>query len=120
MLTIRYTTGSVHLDGCDAAALSIETSTGDVAGSLLTEKVFAAETSTGKIDVPKSTTGDLCEIKTSAGSIRMDFARCVLRRRAFARSAYRPGDFFYRAGARSIILRGERKNAYGVDSMGKA
>ena len=74
-LTVRRTTGSVHLDGCDAAALSIETSTGDVAGSLLTEKVFAAETSTGKIDVPKGTTGGLCEIKTTTGSIRMDVAR---------------------------------------------
>lgn len=73
-LTVRHITGSVHFDSCDAAVLSIETSTGGGVGSLLTEKVFAAETATGKIDGGKGTTGSLREIKTATGSIRMNIA----------------------------------------------
>lgn len=70
VFSIRRSTGNVKLNGCDAAELNIETGTGNVAGSLLSDKVFITETATGKIDVPKTTTGGKCEIKTSTGNIK--------------------------------------------------
>ena len=70
--SIESDTGDVRLERSDAAQISIETDTGDVAGTLLSEKVFITETSTGRISVPKTITGGKCEITTSTGDIRID------------------------------------------------
>lgn len=70
--SINRSTGGVKFDGCDAAEIFVKTGTGDVVGSLLTDKVFITETSTGKIDVPKTTTGGRCEIITSTGDIKIE------------------------------------------------
>lgn len=65
-------TGHIDLNGCDAAELYIETDTGSVSGELLTDKIFFAESDTGRVSVPKSMTGGRCEIKTDTGSIEME------------------------------------------------
>lgn len=70
-LKIKTSTGDVKFDRSDADTIEVKTSTGDVRGTLLTDKVFYAETDTGHINVPKSTTGGLCEIKTSTGDINV-------------------------------------------------
>lgn len=70
---IERDTGAVRFDGCDAAELLIRTDTGDVTGSLLTEKVFFAHSDTGDVDVPKDLTGGRCEINTDTGDIRMSY-----------------------------------------------
>lgn len=69
--SIECGTGDVKFDGCDAAELRVHTDTGDVKGSLLTEKVFVVDTGTGKKDVPKTTSGGLCEITTGTGDVRI-------------------------------------------------
>lgn len=66
---IETDTGDVRFDKCDANEISVNTSTGDVSGTLLTEKIFVTKTSTGEINVPNTTTGGKCEIKTSTGDI---------------------------------------------------
>ena len=68
---IERGTGDVHLDGCDAAEIFIETDTGDVEGSLLSEKVFMVRTDTGRINVPRSTIGGVCEIETDTGNVKL-------------------------------------------------
>ena len=70
--TITRTTGDVKFDGCDASALSVTTSTGNVTGTLLSEKVFIADTDTGSVRVPRTATGGRCEITTGTGSIKID------------------------------------------------
>lgn len=74
-LTAKRDTGDVLLTRCDAAALSITTDTGDVKGSLLSAKIFFASTDTGRVDVPKTTTGGRCEITTDTGDIRMEITQ---------------------------------------------
>ncbi len=69
---IENDTGNVRFENSDAAQISIKTSTGDVTGTLLSEKVFITETSTGNISVPKTITGGKCEITTSTGDIKID------------------------------------------------
>lgn len=70
-LTVKRSTGDVRLDRCDAAEILITTDTGDVKGSLLTDKVFITRSDTGRIDVPKSLTGGRCEITTDTGDIKI-------------------------------------------------
>ena len=68
-VTIERSTGDVRFERCDAAELSIQTDTGDVSGSLLSDKVFIARSDTGDIDVPQTITGGKCEISTDTGDI---------------------------------------------------
>lgn len=69
--SITRSTGDVNLDACDAAEIYIETSTGSVRGTLLSDKNFITNSATGTIDVPKTATGGLCEINTGTGDIRI-------------------------------------------------
>ncbi len=68
---IERDTGDVRFDGCDAAQLLVETDTGDISGSLLSEKEFIADSDTGRVDVPRTGTGGLCELSTDTGDIRI-------------------------------------------------
>lgn len=68
---IERSSGDVYFDSCDAHELFVESSTGDVTGTLLSEKVFHAHSRTGKVDLPKTLTGGLCEITSSTGDIRV-------------------------------------------------
>ena len=70
-ISIKRSTGDVKLDRSDAAELFVETDTGDVTGTLLSDKVFVVETDTGSVDVPKTITGGKCEIITSTGDINI-------------------------------------------------
>ncbi len=69
--SIERSTGDVTLDGSDAAELFITTDTGDVVGSLLSEKIFIINTDTGDKEVPHTTSGGRCEITTDTGDIRL-------------------------------------------------
>lgn len=70
-ISIERSTGKVKFYRCDANELKIITSTGDVEGTLLSDKVFIVKSSTGDIDVPSSITGGRCEITTSTGNIEV-------------------------------------------------
>lgn len=70
--SIKRSTGNVNFDGSDAVEIFVETSTGDVKGTLLTDKVFITNTDTGRVNVPKTVTGGRCEISTDTGNIKID------------------------------------------------
>lgn len=69
IFSIERSTGDVSFDSCDAAEIYVVTDTGDVKGSFASDKFFHAETSTGDVNVPKFTSGGICEIKTGTGDI---------------------------------------------------
>ena len=69
---INTSTGDVTFDGCDAPDITVNTDTGDVTGTLLSEKIFSAESDTGRISLPNTTTGGICEINTDTGDIKLD------------------------------------------------
>ena len=69
---IERDTGDVNLKDCDAGEIYVETDTGDVTGNLLTDKIFFAQTNTGRINVPKTTNGGICEITTDTGDIKIN------------------------------------------------
>ena len=67
---IERSTGDVRFENSDATEIFVETGTGYVTGTLLTDKVFIIQTDTGSVDVPKTITGGRCEITTDTGDIR--------------------------------------------------
>lgn len=69
---IERSTGDIRFAKCDAGEIYIQTDTGDVKGSLLTGKIFIVNTDTGKISVPKTTTGGKCEITTNTGDVKLN------------------------------------------------
>lgn len=69
--SIERSTGDVMFDSCDAAEILVKTDTGDIKGSLLSDKVFITQTDTGSVDVPKTVIGGKCEITTDTGDIRI-------------------------------------------------
>lgn len=70
--TVTSNTGGVTFEKSDAQeSLCINTTTGDVKGTLLSEKSFYTKTTTGKISVPK-TVGNPCEITTTTGDIEIE------------------------------------------------
>lgn len=73
-ISVERSSGDVTLDRSDAAELFITTSTGDVEGSLLTDKVFITKTDTGRINVPNSITGGRCEITTETGDTKISIS----------------------------------------------
>ena len=74
-INIETSTGDVDLKSCDANSINIKTSTGDVTADFRSSKIVYAESSTGKKDVPKSTSGGLCSIETSTGDIKVTFSK---------------------------------------------
>lgn len=70
--SIENGTGDVVFEKSDAQKIFVETDTGDVTGSLLTDKVFVTETSTGDVNVPKTASGGRCEITTSTGNVKIE------------------------------------------------
>lgn len=68
-INVKRSTGNVYFENSDASEIFISTSTGDVKGSLLSDKVFLAESDTGRIEVPKTIAGGRCEIVTDTGNI---------------------------------------------------
>ena len=73
-LQIETTTGDITFDRCNAATMKITADTGNVTGTLCAPKIVYANSGTGKIQVPHSTEGGLCEITTDTGRISISFA----------------------------------------------
>lgn len=67
--SIESDTGDVRFDGSDAQRIFVQTNTGDVKGTLLSDKVFITETDTGRINVPQTASGGRCEIVTNTGDV---------------------------------------------------
>ena len=68
-IRIERSSGDVTFEDCDAEEIYVKTTTGDVSGTLLSDKVFLVETHTGKTRVPKTITGGRCEVSTDTGDI---------------------------------------------------
>ena len=66
--------GNVDFEDCDGGELMIKVTTGHVKGTLLTQKAFCANATTGRVNVPESKGTDICRVKTTTGKIQIDLA----------------------------------------------
>ena len=67
--SIQRSTGDVRFDNSDAAEITVKTATGEVSGTLRTEKIFITKSSTGSVRVPDTASGGICRVTTSTGDI---------------------------------------------------
>ena len=72
-IKIDVSTGNVKFSGMDTSGVvDIETSTGDVKGSILSGKTFDVRSDTGKIEIPEQTVGaPLFKVRTDTGNIKI-------------------------------------------------
>jgi hypothetical protein len=74
-LYIKNNTGDIEFEECDAPIISMENVTGDIEGTLLTEKQFDAKTTTGKVNVPESSGEGSCKLRTNTGNIQVEIVQ---------------------------------------------
>ena len=72
---IKHSTGDVKFNMCDASEICVETTTGSVTGTLLSDKIFVPETTTGDVHVPNTKQGGKCTIKTTTGDIEISIKK---------------------------------------------
>ncbi|MBE7080262.1 MAG: DUF4097 domain-containing protein [Clostridiales bacterium] len=70
--TMDRNTGDITFNGCDAGEIEVETTTGSVTGTLLSEKIFIARSTSGRVDTPETLTGGKCKITTTSGKIKIE------------------------------------------------
>ena len=68
-MQVKASTGDIKFVDSDAKTMNIKTDTGYIKGVLLTEHIFYAKSDTGKVSVPKTTTGGIAELETDTGDI---------------------------------------------------
>lgn len=71
-IEVKTVSGDIELDNCDANYLNLKSTSGEISGTLLTEKIFITDTTSGDIEVPRTSAGGKCEIKTVSGDIEFD------------------------------------------------
>lgn len=74
-VSMESSTGDIALSDFDGETLVITTDTGDVTGTILSEKIFFTETDTGRVEVPRCNSGGSCEIITDTGDIILQLAQ---------------------------------------------
>lgn len=72
---IKNVTGDLVFSSCDAKNISVDVTSGDIKGTLLSEKAFNAKTVTGDVNVPDTSADGACEIKVVTGDITMDIEK---------------------------------------------
>lgn len=70
-MNLENSSGGIALEACDAESLKLSATSGSIRGTLLTEKIFQADATSGNVDVPKTTSGGVCEVTTTSGSIHL-------------------------------------------------
>ena len=68
---MRYTSESVIFNKSDAGEIYIETDTGDISGTLLSNKIFMYDSDTGDVNLPSVMSGGKCQIETDTGDIEI-------------------------------------------------
>ena len=69
-MDIKTSTGDITIQESDALGeINLKASTGDIHALFLTNKIVYPTTSTGDVNVPHLSSGNICEVETSTGDI---------------------------------------------------
>lgn len=68
-------TCDIRFDKCDAAQITAHTTTGDITGSLCSDKIFTARSNAGDVKVPDNGEGGACALTTGTGDILISIAQ---------------------------------------------
>ena len=67
--SLEGVTCDIRFDKCDAAQIAAHTTTGDITGTLCSDKNFTAKSNVGDVKVPDNGEGGNCELTTGTGNI---------------------------------------------------
>lgn len=70
---LNGSTGDLDFDDFDASNIYVTLTTGNVKGTILSNKIFNAQSETGSVKVPETYTGGICKIKVSTGNIQISY-----------------------------------------------
>lgn len=73
-LKANSTSGEINLKRCDAKNIVLDTVSGEISGTLLSNKQFITETTSGTVNVPQSVSNEECRITTVSGDIYIKIA----------------------------------------------
>jgi DUF4097 and DUF4098 domain-containing protein YvlB len=73
-LKANSTSGEIDLKRCDAKNIVLDTVSGEISGTLLSNKQFITETTSGTVNVPQSVSNEECRITTVSGDIYIEIA----------------------------------------------
>lgn len=73
-LKANSTSGEIDLKRCDAKNIVLDTVSGEISGTLLSNKQFITETTSGTVNVPQSVSNEECRITTVSGDIYIKIA----------------------------------------------
>ena len=73
-MTVKEDTGAIKFENCEAGEIEASAQTGSITGTLRSEMVFDAKSDLGKVEVPSSTTGGRCWLRTDTGRIKIEYA----------------------------------------------
>ncbi len=68
-INAKNTSGSINILQSDAQTLNLKSTSGSIRGTLLSDKIFIAESTSGSVKVPQTTQGGICKVKTTSGSV---------------------------------------------------
>lgn len=68
-MTVKSNSGDITVSSSDAGEIQFTSQSGDVSGTLLTEKIFSAQSTSGEVSVPRTFEGGVCSITTNSGDI---------------------------------------------------
>ena len=71
-ITIENSIGNVVFDKSDSASINVNTKSGDIKGNLISEKIFTANTISGKKSVPDTKAGGECVLMSDSGNIKIE------------------------------------------------
>lgn len=71
-LSVETSSGNVMFNNCDAGEITVDTYSGSVSGTLLSDKIFVTSTYSGSINVPISSGTEICTISTQSGNININ------------------------------------------------
>ncbi len=70
-LSVKTSSGEINLDRCDSDEMVLSASSGNIRATLLTPKLFDADSDSGRINCPSPEVGGKCTVRTSSGDIRL-------------------------------------------------
>ena len=71
-LRAKNTSGKIEVLGCDGQNLDLSSVSGSIRGTILTDKVFVADSTSGRVRVSDTTQGGVCKAHTVSGSIDLE------------------------------------------------
>ncbi len=71
LLSVKSEKGNIQLKACDGKLIKVQNGSGSIKGTIRSERSYNVMTSFGKVEIPKDSIGEPCELSTVSGDIEI-------------------------------------------------